>query len=279
MLGCIECRRTREGRQLLSRTHDSHSIHTVPITATHATSHAHDQAHVAMTYVALALLLMLGDDFSRVNKKAVINSLKFLRTEQGGITCIASGSESDMRYIYCACCVSYMLKDWSGIDREKICHYIIKSQSFDYACAQEPGAESHGGSTYCAVASLSLMGMLDRLPHKSQIVKWLANRQIMGFQGRANKLQDTCYSFWIGSTLKILGTFDEVVNFSNTRSFTLSCQHKYGGFSKAQDAYPDVLHSYFSLCGLGYIREPGISEINPELGFSQRAVDRLKDIH
>lgn len=32
---------------------------------------------------------------------------------------------------------------------------------------------------------------------------WCVNRQTNGFNGRANKPSDSCYSFWIGSTLKV----------------------------------------------------------------------------
>lgn len=39
-------------------------------------------------------------------------------------------------------------------------------QSYDYGIGQGPGQESHGGSTYCAVAALHLMGRLDDLPNK-----------------------------------------------------------------------------------------------------------------
>lgn len=43
----------------------------------------YDSGHIAMTYVALANLLILGDDLSRVDKKAVIESLKDLQLEDG----------------------------------------------------------------------------------------------------------------------------------------------------------------------------------------------------
>jgi len=233
-----------------------------------------------MTYVALAMLLILGDDFSRVDKKAIVGALPWLRSTsyEGGICCVAGGSESDMRYVYVACCISYMLNDWSGMDKEKTCKFILSCQSYDCAIAQEPGAESHGGSTYCAVASLALMNMLDRLPNKDELLKWLIQRQIIGFQGRPNKLQDTCYSFWIGATLRILGHFDLVMP-ENCRNFTLNCQQKIGGFSKWPDQYPDVLHTYLGFCGLSFLGEPGLGIVHPGLGISQRAHDRLKEIH
>ena len=40
---------------------------------------------------------------------------------------VKSGSENDMRFIYCACCISYILDDWTGIDQEKVTNYIKKS--------------------------------------------------------------------------------------------------------------------------------------------------------
>lgn len=70
--------------------------------------------------------------------------------------------------------------------------------------------ESHGGTTFCALAALELSNQLDVL--KPDVVegmqKWLVFRQVDGFQGRPNKPVDTCYSFWIGAALKILDSFD-----------------------------------------------------------------------
>lgn len=39
----------------------------------------------------------------------------------------ADGSENDMRFIYCACCISYILNDWSGVDIPRVIQYIKKS--------------------------------------------------------------------------------------------------------------------------------------------------------
>ena len=46
-------------------------------------------------------------------------------------------------------------------------------------------------------------------------------------QGRRNKDPDTCYSFWVGATLNMLGKFDFVDNASNAM-FHASCQFMYG---------------------------------------------------
>lgn len=37
-------------------------------------------------------------------------------------------SENDMRFVYCAAVISYMLDDFSGVDVEKAVNYILNSQ-------------------------------------------------------------------------------------------------------------------------------------------------------
>lgn len=46
-------------------------------------SETYEGAHVTMTYTALMSLLILNDDFSRVNKTAVISGLKALQLDNG----------------------------------------------------------------------------------------------------------------------------------------------------------------------------------------------------
>ena len=49
------------------------------------------------------------------------------------------------------------------------------------------------------------MEKLDILSEKEieTLKLWCVNRQTNGFNGRVNKPTDSCYSFWIGSTLKV----------------------------------------------------------------------------
>lgn len=44
-----------------------------------------------------------------------------------------------------------------------------------------PGLESHGGATYCAVASLYILGKTNIIPHKTRLIKWLVGRLIFIF--------------------------------------------------------------------------------------------------
>jgi len=44
---------------------------------------AYNYSHIAMTYTALTTLITLGDDLSRVNKPAIVESLKELQLDNG----------------------------------------------------------------------------------------------------------------------------------------------------------------------------------------------------
>ena len=93
-----------------------------------ASAFKYDQGNVAHTYTALATLLICGDDFGRVDRAAIVQGLTGLQREDGSFMVLAGDSENDMRFLYCACAVSYMLNDWSGIDVEKATAYVHQSQ-------------------------------------------------------------------------------------------------------------------------------------------------------
>ncbi|XP_038072069.1 geranylgeranyl transferase type-1 subunit beta-like [Patiria miniata] len=253
-----------------------------PSTESPTQSHPYDWGHIAMTYTGLACLLILGDDLRRVNKPAIVAGLKALQLADGSFAATLNGSENDMRFVYCACCISSMLQDWSGIDVEKAVEFIYKSLSYDCGLGQGPGQEGHGGTTFCAIASLVLMGRLESTFSKRQrekIKTWCIKRQHSGFQGRPNKPVDTCYSFWVGATLKLLNGYD-FVDCACNRSYILSTQDEMvGGFAKWADYHPDALHAYFGICGLSLMGEPNLLPINPSLNISQRAADHLQRLH
>ena len=46
-------------------------------------SHDHDHGHIAMTYTALASLVILGDDLARVDRQAVLAGVKALQLPDG----------------------------------------------------------------------------------------------------------------------------------------------------------------------------------------------------
>ena len=88
----------------------------------------HDCSHITHTFTALAVLKVLGDDFSRVNRSAVLRSVRALQNKDGSFNCVATGSEADMRFVYCAACICSMLNDWSGMDVDLTTKYIAECQ-------------------------------------------------------------------------------------------------------------------------------------------------------
>ncbi|KAF9823837.1 hypothetical protein SFRURICE_013374 [Spodoptera frugiperda] len=213
--------------------------------------------HLAMTYTGLCILLAMGDDLSRVNRKALVAGVKALQTEEGNFAATLSGCESDMRFVYCAAC------------------------GYDYGIAQCPELESHGGTTFCALATLSLTNQLHKLSEEQVegLKRWLLFRQVDGFQGRPNKPVDTCYSFWVGASLKILDML-QYSNYGANRRYVYETQDTVvGGFSKWPDTCTDPMHTYLGLAGLSLIGESGLLEIEPTLNITKRAYEHLKSLH
>ncbi|TPX70686.1 hypothetical protein SpCBS45565_g01640 [Spizellomyces sp. 'palustris'] len=230
-----------------------------------------------MTYTALACLVILGDDLSRVNRDAITASLRQLQQENGSFCPNWGSDERDMRFLYCACTISFMLNDWRGMDVDRALAFIRDSQTYEYAFGQGPGQEAHGGSTYCAVASLSLMNRLDELKGRDQLIHWLLTRQVDGFNGRPNKPRDTCYSFWIGASLDLLGVY-HLVDTDTLKQFLKTTHTKYGGFGKGPGDYPDLLHSYMGLAGLAITKDvPGLAELHTGLGLTARSMKHLNE--
>jgi geranylgeranyl transferase type-1 subunit beta len=255
------------------------------------------QGHLATTYTALCTLITLGDDLTKVDKTSIIHSIKALQQPDGSFIATESGGENDLRFLYCACAISYLLNDWSGVDKQKAVSYIWSCRSFDGAFGLIPGQEGHGGSTFCAIASLQLMGELDQDlgggdsyensdMWRHELIRWCVFRQLRGIQGRPNKLQDTCYSFWIGACLYILGCKD-VLDHNALDEFVLGCQSDLGGFCKLEcNIYPDLLHSFYSLAWLslsqGKVVERKnnstekifVHKLHPSLGIALRHIDK-----
>ncbi|CAK9010830.1 Geranylgeranyl transferase type-1 subunit beta (Geranylgeranyl transferase type I subunit beta) (GGTase-I-beta) (Type I protein geranyl-geranyltransferase subunit beta) [Durusdinium trenchii] len=229
------------------------------------------QAHVTMTYTALLVLTILGDDLSRIDKEAVVRGLRAVQQEDGSFQAVKFGTEKDMRFVFCACAVSFMLQDWRGVDIERTTAFIKSSQTYDGGFGILPDQEAHGGATYTALASLKLMGKLDAVD-RELAERFLAARQVGGFNGRINKVPDTCYTFWVGGSMQILGVQD-LIDAPSAREFVMTCEHaQTGGFSKVPGVSPDILHAHFSVLGMSLLGEPGFAPIEASLALSRHAI-------
>ncbi|PFH54021.1 hypothetical protein AMATHDRAFT_53784 [Amanita thiersii Skay4041] len=201
----------------------------------------YDTPHLIMTYTALLSLAVLRDDFSKLDRKGLINFLRSCQKEDGSFSTIPNGGETDLRTLYCAFVISMMLDDWSGIDIPRAISFIKKCRTHEGGYGQFPLCEAHGGTTYIAVASLYLVpNELKAIPEimsaleREETIRWLIQNQEPsgGFRGRTGKEADACYCFWCGAALQILGAKD-LVNVTGLARFLGRCQFKYGGFSKA----------------------------------------------
>ena len=170
-------------------------------------SNDYDFPHLAMSYSGLLSLLILKDDLARVDKKGMLNYVRQCQMDDGSFCPHIGSNECDMRFVFCAFAICFILKDWSFISLPKALGFIKKCQAYDGGFGTAPGRESHGGSTYCAVAALMLSGqdksMRDDLVDETLLLHWLVSRQNQGFHGRINKPDDTCYGYWIGSCIEV----------------------------------------------------------------------------
>ncbi|CAJ2669428.1 geranylgeranyl transferase type-1 subunit beta-like [Trifolium pratense] len=244
----------------------------------------YNNSHLASTYCALSILKIVGYDLSSLDSESISTSMKNLQQPDGSFMPILTGGETDLRFVYCAAAICFMLDNWSGMDKEKVKDYILNCQSYDGGFGLVPGAESHGGATYCAIASLRLMGFIEddvlsscnssSLIDLPLLLDWILQRQGTdgGFQGRPNKSSDTCYAFWIGAVLRILGGCNFVDN-KALRGFLLSCQYKYGGFSKFPGEFPDLYHSYYGFAAFSLLEESGLKSLCSELGITNIAAN------
>lgn len=179
---------------------------------------------------------------------------------RGAYAAFPESSEIDVRFTYSALMILFFI---SEVDRplrtdvyptiqmlaEMVCSmmdveehqatqsYVLRCWSpHEGAFGGAPWTEAHGGMTFCAVASLALLGWWTRNDSFSRCVRrktlsWcvqrhgcgpVANEEAIedewmhwervgdgrGFQGRPNKPHDTCYTFWIGAAFSILESIE-----------------------------------------------------------------------
>jgi len=83
-----------------------------------------------MTYCALASLVILGDDLSRINRSAICRGLREYQKSDGRFIQALIEEEDDLRITYCAATICFMLNDWSTVDKDKMSEFIMKCQVY-----------------------------------------------------------------------------------------------------------------------------------------------------
>ncbi|OXA62812.1 geranylgeranyl transferase type-1 subunit beta [Folsomia candida] len=241
-------------------------------------------SHVAMTYAALVTLITLGDDLCHVQRKKILHGLSTLQNSNGSFRAGYGCSESDMRFAYCAVCICYILNDFSTINVPKLIEFIRRSFSYEGCFTSGHAVEGHAGHTFCAVASLVILGKLHETLCEDEInklVKWCLFRQgeTGGFTGRTNKAEDTCYSYWVGGTLALLDSLP-FIDCDKNIDFVLGNQNPLsGGIGKVDSEHVDPLHTFLGLAGLSLVKYKGLNLMNPMLTTSNNASEHLSNLH
>lgn len=216
--------------------------------------------HIAGTYAsinALSLCSNIDGCWDKINRKAIYDWLLKLKQPDGGFkTCLEVG-ENDTRGVYCALSVASMLNIMTPELCEGVLEYLINCQTYEGGfggCPQED--EAHGGYTFCAVASLMILDKLDSVDIEA-LLRWCSSRQCneeRGFNGRANKLVDGCYSFWVGSTAAMLEAAGHGSCVGKDALHEYICQccqtEQDGGLRDKPGKYADFYHTNYVLLGL-----------------------------
>ena len=118
-------------------------------------------------------------------------------------------ADADLRMLYCACVICALLDDWSCIDASAAVQFVRNCRTFEGGYGQTPGGEALGGTSYCAIAALSLLDEPLSGKERSETVRWLMQTQQPdgGFSGRIGKISDACYCFWQVAALEVRPCF------------------------------------------------------------------------
>jgi geranylgeranyl transferase type-2 subunit beta len=132
--------------------------------------------------------------------------------------------ETDTRFLYGAFNALSLLNLMSLIDVKKALAHVQACSNFDGGYGVDPQAESHAGQVFTCVGTLAIAGRLD-LVDKDRLGAWLSERQLEngGLNGRPEKLEDVCYSWWVLSSLAMIDRL-HWIDGSKLTAFILRCQ-------------------------------------------------------
>lgn len=294
-------------------------------------NNAYDLPNLSATFFGLAVLLALESDFSaRIDRHKVMRFVSRCQITLGpdkGCFRPVSGSagdpfgEADLRLCYIAAGIRTMLGYDKLAAEERVCDidvaaltaFILGKVNYTGGLANAAFTESHSGLTFCGLAALQLLGFdMQSEPKLMESTRsWLVHRQVQypdvlyadadyeyyddddtgGFNGRENKLGDTCYSWWVVGLLDVLDSTDGVrlVDLHKAAAYLLErTQHPLmGGFGKSPLAFPDPFHSFMGLASLALLKEKGgvsfegddqLAEIDLALVISRRLRDFMETL-
>jgi geranylgeranyl transferase type-2 subunit beta len=132
--------------------------------------------------------------------------------------------EQDTRFLYGALNALSLMDLLGLVDVEKAVQHVHACANFDGGYGTSPGAESHSGQVFTCVGALTIAGRLD-LVNQEKLGAWLSERQLKngGLNGRPEKKEDVCYSWWVMSSMAMLDKLHWIDGEKLTK-FILQCQ-------------------------------------------------------
>lgn len=126
--------------------------------------------HLTMTFASLVCLLSLRDDLQRVNRSEILEAIQKLQNKDGSFRASTDCPENDMRFVYSAVAICFILNDFSRINIPKLQEYIKNSFTYEGSFSASAGStHSHAAFAFCAIASLCLVNKLEDTLTDTQI--------------------------------------------------------------------------------------------------------------
>jgi geranylgeranyl transferase type-2 subunit beta len=235
---------------------------------------ADQDPHLLYTLSGIQVLAMY-DALNMIDADAVAEYIAGLQQPDGSFAGDVWG-EVDSRFSYCALLTLAIIGRMDAVDVNRASDYVVSCVNFDGGFGCIPGAESHAGQVFCCVGALKLCGALGRI-NKELLGWWLCERQLEcgGFNGRPDKKEDVCYSWWVLSSLAMLDKM-AWIDGERLEGFIRECQDPDdGGIADRPGDMPDVFHTFFGLAGLALLGDKQLDAINPMYALPERIVARL----
>ena len=171
--------------------------------------------------------------------------------------------EEDTRFLYASLNALSLLHLLHLVDVPRAVDYIVSCANFDGGYGVCPGAETHSGQIFACLGALTIAGRID-LVNADKLGRWLSERQVEagGLNGRPEKLEDVCYSWWVMSSLKMIDRL-HWIDGGKLVKFILECQDtERGGIADRPGDMVDVFHTNFGIAGLSLLEFPGTEEVD-----------------
>ncbi|KAF8316767.1 rab geranylgeranyltransferase [Clavulina sp. PMI_390] len=238
-------------------------------------AHPQHDAHIHATLSGIQVLCM-QNALDRLDIPRVTKFILSLQNENGSFSGDRFG-EVDTRFGYIAVNALSLLGQLDKLDREKTIGYIRRCRNFDGGFGATEGAESHASQAWVCTGTLAILDAIEEEVDVDTLAWWLAERQLPngGLNGRPEKLEDVCYSFWVLSTLSILQRLHWIDAPALIR-FILSAQdHEGGGIADRPEDMADVFHTIFGLAGLSLMGYPQLAGLDPVYCMPAELIEKM----